>query len=91
MRRVKTALAEMVDVVAIGPGGRDSSSRRVRLHDEAVTLEGGQIVADRGSREGDPGVLEDRARTNRFPGLYVGLHEGAEDIRSTFLQHPDQS
>ena len=51
----RTLFGEVVDEVAVPEVGRDPAGGGVRLHEIAVVLEHGHVVADGGARHTQPG------------------------------------
>ncbi len=80
------SLHQPVDVLPVAEIGGDASGRRVRLLDEALFLEPGQDVADRGRRDGAAGVPRQPLRRDGLAVLDVLAHQRAEQAEHTIRQ-----
>ena len=69
-----------------GVGGHPTGAG-VRLGDQALVLEGGHVVADRGARDAELVTLDQRLGTHRLPRLDVVLDDGAQHGEPSLVAH----
>ena len=70
---------QAVDVEAVPGVGRDAARARVRMGEQPVLLEHGELVADRRRAGRDLGIGGERLRPDGQPGRRVGLDNLAQD------------
>ena len=78
---------EVVDEEPVALVGRDPAGRRVRLHEIALLLEHGHLVAHRGRGHSHAGRVGDVGRAHGLRRRDVLLHDCAQDRRLPIIEH----
>ena len=87
LRRREPGLAvEVVDEEAVAAVGGHPPGRRVGLHEVALALEDGHVVAHRGARHAEVAGARDGLRSHRLSGGDVLLHDRSEDRRLALVE-----
>ena len=87
-RREARLAVEVVDEEAVAAVGGDPTGGRVGLHEVALALEHGHLVAHRGARHPEVARPRDGLRSHRLRGGDVLLHDGPEDRRPCARRAP---
>ena len=72
-------IEQPVDEEPVAGVGRNPPRRRVRMREQPLLLEHGQLVAHRRRGDREPGPLDERLRPDRRPGRDVLLDDAGED------------
>ncbi len=78
---------QLVDEEAVALVRRDAPGARVRLGDEALVLQRGHVVADRGGGDTELVPLGQRLGADRLLGPDIVLDDGAQHFESAFTEH----
>ena len=76
----------LLGVEAVAGARRDAPGGGVRMGEEPERLELGELVANGGGREAEPGALDERLRADGLARRDVLLHDPPQDVALAFAQ-----